>query len=128
MSLDPRRTKASLLTSGSVLVVFGVVVNLLDMLTTFIGWNRGLPEQNPLALPILGLVDNKYVGALILKALLFLVMGIVYRVMQDIAHSDAWQARGVVALLCFDLLFLWIALHFTDTVLGNLSMLGWLGA
>ncbi len=117
-----------MLFSGSLLIAFNVVVNILDLTTTFIGFRRGLLEQNFEASFLMKVVGNEYLGAIILKVLFFSFFGLAYYSMRGFEKKDE-RRRGVVfGLLFLDFALIFTALWVTEIVVGNLIALGVIGA
>jgi hypothetical protein len=128
VSLEVRKTRRSLVFSGSILVAFNVVVNILDLTTTFIGFRRGLPEQNFEASFLMKVVGNEYLGAIILKAFFLSFFALAYYSMRGFEKKDERRRGLVFGMLFLDFALIFTALWITEIVVGNLVALGVIGA
>lgn len=124
VSLDVPKARRSLVFSGSLLVAFNVVVNILDLTTTFIGFGRGLLEQNNEASFLMKVVGNDYLGAIILKTFFLSFFAVAYYSMREFERKDERRPGVVYGLLFLDFVLIFTALWITDIVVGNLLELG----
>jgi hypothetical protein len=116
--------KKILVELGTFLFIFNVVINLLDLTTTFIGFSRGMPEQNIYAVLVLKFVRNKYLGAILVKAFFLSAFGLLYLGVKEIGKSLQPSFVTIPALLLIDLVSLDFAWMILITVLNNGIALG----
>ena len=131
MTKSPLTKGASALKSwlanfGLILAAFNVVINILDLVTTFIGFSRGMPEQNGMASLFMNIVGNEYVGAVVIKGLLIAMFIFAYRAIRAVERGDVQRTLKVVlSLLLLDSVLTLLAAYILTTVLGNFIAIGW---
>ena len=119
--------KSWLTNFGLILVTFNVIINVLDLATTFIGFSRGMPEQNGMASLFMTIVGNEYVGAVVIKGLLIAMFIFVYRAIRAVERGDEQLTLKVVlSLLLLDSVLTFFAAYILTTVLGNFVAIGWI--
>jgi hypothetical protein len=115
----------SLVSLGSMLVVLNVIVNVLDLTTTFIGFARGMPEQNRFPSFFMHLVGSDFAGAILLKLLYFVFFIMAFYSIREVQHRYSPE-RAAVLVALLDAFLFFAAYEILITVLGNLTALGYI--
>jgi len=116
--------KTSLAYFGLILVIFNLIVNPLDLVTTFIGFSRGISEQNNMASIFMRIVGNEYIGAVIIKAVLMIFFIIAYPAIKA-AERKKGSLSNILSLALVDSVMAYLAFVVLITVEGNFIALGW---
>jgi uncharacterized membrane protein len=109
---------------GSWLVALNIIVNIVDLVTTFIGFSRGMSEQNNVPSLLMNALGNKYLVAILLKALFFSLCGLAYFAIKTAQKKNDAQIMDVLGVAFVDLVLVFTGFWILETVVGNFVALG----
>lgn len=118
--------KSGLVSLGAFLAAFNVAINILDLVTTFLGFSRGMPEQNSAAALFMTIVGNEYLGTVIIKAAFIAACVVAYSAIRAVGRKREDQILSILSLLLLDLVLAYLGSIVMTAVLGNFIALRWL--
>jgi hypothetical protein len=124
MNSDGQITKTILINFGLTFVTLNLIINPIDLVTTFIGFSRGMLEQNSRSLSFMSIVGNDYVGAVVIKAVLITLCVLSYRAMVALKKKRNIGLVDIIGVTAIDLALLYIAFMVLIAVVGNFVALG----
>lgn len=124
MSSTLRRVNGALARVALTFLVTDAILNTLDLVTTFIGFSRGMPEQNRFPRAFMEFVGNEYAGAILIKVAVYSLILVLYFVIKRTKGNDDQQSGIFVGLLFDNAIVIYVGYYLIGTVLGNFLALG----